>query len=103
MCVFAILVAAYMGFAMTLSTRMAAADTLTGMEVTLSDPMSRFVSVRDVVIESGIDPDTLSRCRRSTFDLRSLEERLLASDKLQDANAYLPVSYTHLTLPTIGG
>ena len=56
MCVFAILVAAYMGFAMTLSTRMAAADTLTGMEVTLSDPMSRFVSVRDVVIESGIDP-----------------------------------------------
>ncbi len=89
MCVFAILVAAYMGFAMTLSTRMAAADTLTGMEVTLSDPMSRFVSVRDVVIESGIDPDTLSRCRRSTFDLRSLEERLLASDKLQDANAYL--------------
>lgn len=89
MCVLSIVVAAYMGFAMTLSSRMAAADTLTGMEVTLSDPMSRFVSVRDVVIESGIDPDTLSRCLRSTFDLRSLEERLLASDKLQDANAYL--------------
>ncbi|MDE5662181.1 MAG: hypothetical protein K2I04_06105, partial [Muribaculaceae bacterium] len=61
-------------------------DTLTGMDVRLSDPDSRFVNARDVVIETGIDPDTLSRCLRRDFDLRSLEERLNASDKLQDAN-----------------
>ncbi|MCM1067704.1 MAG: hypothetical protein NC418_09060 [Muribaculaceae bacterium] len=89
MCVLTIIMVAYMGFAMTVSTRMAAADTLTGMEVVLSDPQSRFVSVRDVVLESGIDPDTLRYCRREGFDLHSLEQRLKASDKLQDANATL--------------
>lgn len=86
MCVLSILVAAYMGFAMTVSSRMASKDTLSGMEIELSDPTSRFVSIADVLIETGIDPDTLSRCLRRSFDLRSLEERLKASDKLQDAN-----------------
>ena len=86
LCVLSILVAAYLGFAMTVSSRMASKDTLSGMEIELSDPTSRFVSIADVLIETGIDPDTLSRCLRRSFDLRSLEERLKASDKLQDAN-----------------
>lgn len=89
MCVLSILVAAYMGFAMTLSYRMAADDTLTGMEIELSDPSSRFVNASDVLIETGIDPDTLKRCLRRSFDLRGLEERLKASDKLQEANVTL--------------
>lgn len=87
MCVLTIIMIAWFGFALTVTARMAAADTLAGIDVFLSDPQSRFVSVADVVAETGIDPDTLSRCRRETFDLRSLEERLKASDKLQSANA----------------
>lgn len=86
MCVLSIVMAVYMCFAMTVTARMSDKDTLTGMDVRLSDPDSRFVNARDVVIETGIDPDTLSRCLRRDFDLRSLEERLNASDKLQDAN-----------------
>lgn len=87
MCVLSILMAAYIGFAMTVTSRMSAADTLKGMEVRMSDPDSRFVSMADIVRESGIDPDTLGRCLRRTFDLHALEERLNASDKLQYANA----------------
>lgn len=89
MCVLTILMVAYMGFAMTVSSRMASADTVTGLDVVLSDPTSRFVNVNDVVVESGLDPDSLTRCLRSTFDLRGLEARLTASDKLQSANAVL--------------
>lgn len=89
MCVLMVLTIAYIVFGITVSARMARADRLTGMAVTLTDPTSRFVGVADVVAESGIDPDTLSRCLRRTFDLRSLEARLAASDKLQDANVTL--------------
>ncbi len=89
MCVLTIIMVAYYGFAMTVTSRMAATDTLTGLDVTLSDPDSRFVSVPDVVIETGVDPDTLTACLRRNFDLRALEERLNASDKLQSANVTL--------------
>ncbi len=89
MCVLTIVMVVYFGFALTVTARMASRDTLTGMEVRLSDPSSRFVSVADVVAETGIDPDTINRCLRSAFDLRSLEEKLNASDKLQEANVAL--------------
>ena len=89
MCVLCIVMVAWFGFALTVTARMASADTLTGMKVTLSDPNSRFVNVADVIVECGIDPDTLTRCLRKDFDLRKLEHRLLASDKLQDANVTL--------------
>lgn len=59
------------------------------MTVRLSDPASRFVNTSDVIAESGIDPATLADSLRCTFDLGSLEKRLLASDKLQDANVTL--------------
>ena len=86
MCVLTILMIAYMGYALPLTARMARQAHVTGMTVRLSDPMSRFVNTSDVIAESGLDPSTLrdSLCR--TFDLDGLEQRLLASDKLQDAN-----------------
>lgn len=87
MCVLSILMAAYCGFALTLTARMAAADRLTGMRVTLTDPTSKFVTVRDVIIESGVDPGKVPGIRRRDFDLHGLEARLAASDKLQSANA----------------
>ena len=86
MCVLSILVVAYICFAMSVAARMAKQDTLKGMDVRLTDPTSRFVSVSDVVMETGIDPDTLGKCKRSQFDLGALEARLRASDKLQSAN-----------------
>ncbi len=89
MCVLCVVMVAWFGFALTVTARMAAEDTLTGMKVQLSDPNSRFVNVADVIAESGINPDTLTRCLRKDFDLRTLEERLRASDKLQDANVTL--------------
>lgn len=97
MCVLTIVMVAYMGFAMTLTSRMARTDKLTGLDVVLSDPLSRFVSVGDVVIESGIDLDSITLKPRSTFDLRSLEERLSSSDKLQSANAVI-LSNGHVRL-----
>ena len=89
MCVLSIVMAIYIGFAMTVTARMSAVDTLTGMDVVLSDPSSRFVGVADVVRETAIDPDTLGNCLRRNFDLRGLEARLNASDKLQSANVNL--------------
>lgn len=86
MCALCVLMAVYMCLAMTVTHRLAQEETLAGMDVRLSDPSSRFVSVCDVVAESGLDPDTVGRCRLTTFDLRTLEERLEASDKLQSAN-----------------
>lgn len=87
MCVLSIMMAAYCGFALTITSRMAAADRLTGMRVTLTDPTSKFVTVRDVIVEGGVDPDKVPGIRRRDFDLHGLEARLTASDKLQSANA----------------
>ena len=89
MCVLTVVMAVYIGFALPLTARMARTDRVTGMTVRLSDPASRFVNTSDVIAESGIDPATLADSLRSTFDLGSLEKRLLASDKLQDANVTL--------------
>lgn len=89
MCVLSLLVIGYMVFGLIVSWQMAASARVTGMEVVLSDPSSRFVSVADVVRESGVDPDAIKGTLRSDFDLHTLEERLNASDKIQDANATL--------------
>lgn len=89
MCVLTILMIVYLGFAMPLTARMARAEHVTGITVRLSDPLSRFVNTADVVAESGIDPDEVRNVLRSDFDLGALERRLLASDKLQDANVTL--------------
>ncbi len=84
-----VILIAYICFALPLAAKMAKADNIRGIEVHLSDPQSRFVNVRDVIAETGIDPDTVSRCLRSTFNLQALENKLLASDNLQDANVTL--------------
>ncbi|MCH5221243.1 MAG: hypothetical protein J1F05_02800 [Muribaculaceae bacterium] len=86
MCVLSIAVAVYMCFAMAITTHLSSLDTLTGMSASLTDPTSRFVSTSDVIRETGIDPDTLRMCRRRTFNLQALEDRLNSSDKLQSAN-----------------
>lgn len=89
MCVLTVLTAAYCCFAIPLTGKMAREACVTGIDVELTDPQSRFVSTRDVIIETGIDPDTIGRCLRHNFDLHALEQRLRASDKLQQANVSL--------------
>ena len=89
MCVLTILMLVYIGFALPITAGMSRADHITGMDVVLSDPTSRFVNSSDVIAESGIDPATLADSLRCTFNLGALEARLKASDKLQDANVTL--------------
>lgn len=87
MCVLSILMAAYYGFALTVTARMSSEARLTGVRVTLTDPDSKFVNVRDVYVECGLDPDSVPGVLCRDFDLHGLETRLNASDKLQYANA----------------
>lgn len=87
MCVLCILMAAYYGFALTVTARMSAEARMSGVRVTLTDPTSKFVNVRDVYAECGLDPDSVPGTLRRNFDLYGLESRLNASDKLQYANA----------------
>ncbi len=89
MCVLTIVMVAYICFALPLTARMAHADHITGMTVKLSDHNSRFVNTADVIAECGLDPSQLTDSIRCTFDLNALENRLLSSDKLQDANVTL--------------
>lgn len=90
MCVLAVLMAVYIGIAVPFTWSMGADARMSDrIVVNLSDPTSKFVTTADIIAELGIDPDTLGRCRYRSFDLRSLEQRLLASDKLQSANVQL--------------
>lgn len=86
MCVLTVLMAAYYCFALPLTNKMASEAHVSGIEIELTDPQSRFVNNHDVLVESGLDPDTIVRCLRRNFDLHALECRLNASDKLQRAN-----------------
>ena len=89
MCVLTILMIAYIGYALPLTWSMGRNARVTGMTVRLSDPNSRFVNVADVIVETELDPSTLKDSLIRSFDLYGLERRLLASDKLQDANVTL--------------
>lgn len=86
MCVLTVLMVAYMCVALTVAARMKSAETLSGLAITLTDPDSRFVNQEDVLIETGLNIDSLRYATRHDFDLNGLENRLKASDKLQDAN-----------------
>ncbi len=87
MCVMTLLTVAYMAFAIPLTRHMANDDTLTGIDIRLSDPSSRFITAADIARECGIDADTISRIRRQAFDLYGLEKLLDTSDKIQSVNA----------------
>ena len=89
MCVLTILMIAYCCFALPLTARMARDAHVRGLEVTLSDPQSRFVGVSDVIAESGIDPDTVKRCLQYRFPIGDVESRLRRADKFQSANVSL--------------
>lgn len=89
MCVLSLLLVAYCCCALVVSARMSHRATLKKVEVVLSDPKSRFVNVLDVLHEAQLDPDTVGGILRDNFDLFALEQRLKASDKLQDANAMI--------------
>ncbi len=86
-CVLTIIMVGYFVFAFTVTARMAPVERLSRMEVRLGATKSDFIHVADIVHESGIDPDSVRLMNRGTFDLNSLERRLKASDKLQNANA----------------
>lgn len=89
MCVLTLLLAGYIAFAVPLTRRMAEADTVTGLDIVMSDPDSRFISAADIAMECGFDPDTASRVKRHAFDLYAMEQRLNASDKIEFVNANL--------------
>ncbi len=86
MCLLSVLMAAYCCFAVPYTQRMAEQAHVRQLRVNLTDPSSRFVSVSDVILECRMDPDTVSRILRRDFPLDELEQRLMASDKLQSAN-----------------
>lgn len=87
MCVLTILMVAYFAFALTVTARMARTERLTGLEIRLAPTKSEFINKADIVHESGLNPDSLRYLLRSDFDLYGLESRLVASDKIQEANA----------------
>lgn len=89
MCLLTILMVGYCCFALPLTRRYASAERLTGIKVALTDPQSRFVSAADVEDAVGISRAALGTTLRDSFDLASLEKRLLASDKLETANVSL--------------
>lgn len=78
---------AYVAFAVPVTWRMAEADTLTGVDIVMADPESRFITAADIARECGLDADTAFRIRRRDFDLYSLERRLDLSDKIESVNA----------------
>ncbi len=94
MCVLAAVLLAYLCFAMMLSTDAARRATLRpGLSVSVADTlMTHFITPGDIVRESGLDPDTLGRCRIDAFDLGALERHLGASDKVESVNAWISAS-----------
>lgn len=84
MCVLTALMVVYIAFALPVSSAMATADTMGDIRIELTRP-SQFVDANDVRQALGIDPDLLRYTPRRKFDLYSLEKKLKASDKLQEA------------------
>lgn len=87
MCILTVLLVGWLCYAIPLTWGMASqARMKKGVDIRLSDPTSKFVDARDVIVELGIDTDRLGSVLRDSFDIDALEKRLKASDKLQDAN-----------------
>lgn len=87
MCILTVLLVGWLCYAIPLIWGMASqARMKKGVDIRLSDPTSKFVDARDVIVELGIDTDRLGSVLRDSFDIDALEKRLKASDKLQDAN-----------------
>lgn len=82
---------AYLCFAMMISADASSRATLRpGLEVKVADTlMTHFITPSDIIRESGLDPDTLNRCRIDEFGLGALESRLRASDKVESVNAWI--------------
>lgn len=87
MCVLSLLMVAYVAVAVPFTWRMADEDTLTGVEIVMADPDSRFITAADIARECHLDGDSTASTRRRDFDLYSLERRLDASDKIETVNA----------------
>lgn len=87
MCILTVLLVGWLCYAIPLTWGMASqARMKKGVDIRLSDPTSKFVDAKDVIVELGIDTDRLGSVLRDSFDIDALEKRLKASDKLQDAN-----------------
>lgn len=84
MCVLALLCVAWLCFAIPKAWSMASQQKLRRLTVELTDPASVFVNAADIVLESGIDQDSLPVTLRSDFDLYALRRRLEASDKIEN-------------------
>ncbi len=87
MCVLTIVMVAYFAFALTVTARMARTERLARLEVRLAPSKTNFIETADIIHEAAVDPDSIRHMLRSDLDLYALENRLKASDKIQDANA----------------
>lgn len=87
MFVLTLVMVAYVAFAVPVTMRMARTDTLTGVEIVMSDPNNRFITAADIARECGLESDSALTAYRSNYDLYSLEQHLAQSDKIESANA----------------
>lgn len=86
MCVLTLLTVAYLAVAIPYAWGKSRNEKLSGLKIELTDPTSVFVTVPDIALECGIDPDTLPQCLRRTFPLLALKERLERSDKIENVH-----------------
>ena len=87
MCVLTLLILAYVAVAVPFTHAMAAKAKITGLQIVLSDPDSRFVTAADIVRDCHLDHDSIEGMLRRNFDLYGLEARLASSDRIQSVNA----------------
>lgn len=87
MCVLTLLILAYVAVAVPFTHVMAAKAKITGLQIVLSDPDSRFVTAADIVRDCHLDHDSIEGMLRRNFDLYGLEARLASSDRIQSVNA----------------
>ena len=69
MCVLTLLILAYVAVAVPFTHAMAAKAKITGLQIVLSDPDSRFVTAADIVRDCHLDHDSIEGMLRLNFDL----------------------------------
>lgn len=81
------LLAGYLGFALFATSKMAAADKFTGCKITVADSLNTgFVSQLEVSQECDNIMQWIKDCSRDSLDIFALENKLRASDKVENVN-----------------
>lgn len=88
-CALTLIMVAWLCFALPLTARMASADTFTGCRIDVADSLdTRFVTPLEVSQECDDIMQWIKKRRRDEVDLRELETRLRASDKVETVNVF---------------